>query len=708
MAIYHLTAKTGSRSGGQSARAKADYIQREGKYARDMDEVLHAESGHMPEFVERPADYWDAADLYERANGRLFKEVEFALPVELTLDQQKALASEFAQHLTGAERLPYTLAIHAGGGENPHCHLMISERINDGIERPAAQWFKRYNGKTPEKGGAQKTEALKPKAWLEQTREAWADHANRALERAGHDARIDHRTLEAQGIERLPGVHLGPNVVEMEGRGIRTDRADVALNIDTANAQIIDLQEYREAIDHERNRQSEEIQRHQRVSGADRTAGPEHGDTGRRSPAGHEPDPAGQRGAGGGVAESPAPDRGGMGGAGQRVAGGSRRGEQRRAERPERRPWLDMEVVGRGLDRFRDAYSGAADRIMALAGAANHRTTGGYMAGFQAQVKGDRTAQAIARQLKAMGCDRYDIGIRDAASGKMMNREWSAAEVLQNTPWLKRMNAQGNDVYIRPAEQERHGLVLVDDLSEFDLDDMKAEGREPALIVETSPKNYQAWVKVAQDAPAGHRGVIARKLAREYDADPASADSRHYGRLAGFTNRKDKHTTRTGYQPWVLLRESKGKTATAGPALVQQAGQQIEQAQRQQEKARRLASLELPERQLSRHRRTALDEYRSEMAGLVKRFGDDLSKCDFIAAQKLASRGRSAEEIGKAMAEASPALAERKPGHEADYIERTVSKVMGLPSVQLARAELARAPAPRQRGMDRGGPDFSM
>lgn len=629
MAIYHLTAKTGSRSGGQSARAKADYIQREGKYARDMDEVLHAESGHMPEFVERPADYWDAADLYERANGRLFKEVEFALPVELTLDQQKALASEFAQHLTGAERLPYTLAIHASGGENPHCHLMISERINDGIERPAAQWFKRYNGKTPEKGGAQKTEALKPKAWLEQTREAWADHANRALERAGHDARIDHRTLEAQGIERLPGVHLGPNVVEMEGRGIRTDRADVALNIDTANAQIIDLQEYREAIDHERNRQSEEIQRHQRVSGADRTAGPEHGDTGRRSPAGHEPDPAGQRGAGGGVAESPAPDRGGMGGAGQRVAGGSRRGEQRRAERPERVAGVALEAMANRDAGFHDAYGGAA--ALARPDATDNRGRLD-LAALGGPMKNDRTLQAIGRQLKAMGCERFDIGVRDATTGQMMNREWSAAEVLQNTPWLKRMNAQGNDVYIRPAEQERHGLVLVDDLSEFDLDDMKAEGREPALVVETSPKNYQAWVKVADAAGGELRGQIARTL----------------------------------------------------------------------------ASLELPERQLSRHRRTALDEYRSEMAGLVKRFGDDLSKCDFIAAQKLASRGRSAEEIGKAMAEASPALAERKPGHEADYIERTVSKVMGLPSVQLARAELARAPAPRQRGMDRGGPDFSM
>ncbi|MCV5597835.1 DNA primase, partial [Escherichia coli] len=86
---------------------------------------------------------------------------------------------------------------------------------------------------------------------------------------------------------------------------------------------------------------------------------------------------------------------------------------------------------------------------------------------------------------------------------------------------------------------------------------------------------------------------------------------------------------------------------------------------------------------------------------------DDLSKCDFIAAQKLASRGRIAEEIGKAMAEASPALAERKPGHEADYIERTVSKVMGLPSVQLARAELARAPAPRHRDIHSCAPDLT-
>lgn len=62
MAIYHLTAKP-QQVGRPIGQGQADYIQREGKYARDMNEVLHAESGHMPEFVERPADYWDAADL---------------------------------------------------------------------------------------------------------------------------------------------------------------------------------------------------------------------------------------------------------------------------------------------------------------------------------------------------------------------------------------------------------------------------------------------------------------------------------------------------------------------------------------------------------------------------------------------------------------------------------------------------------------------
>ena len=198
-----------------------------------------------------PATYWDAADLYERANGRLFKRVEVALPLALTETEQRALAVGFAHHLTDGEHLPYTLAIHAGNGTNPHCHLLISERTNDGLERAPEQWFRRYNAAAPEQGGARKTEALKPKAWLEEARAAWAAQTNAALERAGHDVRIDHRSLAAQGVERLPGVHLGPDVQAMEARGVETERGAEQSRREQVNAALAQEQAELAALERE-------------------------------------------------------------------------------------------------------------------------------------------------------------------------------------------------------------------------------------------------------------------------------------------------------------------------------------------------------------------------------------------------------------------------------------------------------------------------
>ena len=184
------------------------------------------------------AAYWDAADLYERSNGRLYKSMDFALPLALDAEQQQALAVTFAHHLTDAEQLPYTLAIHAGNGANPHCHLMISERTNDDLERSPETWFKRYNAAEPEAGGARKSTALHPKEWLLETRAAWAEQSNEALKEAGLELQIDHRSLEAQGIARVPGIHLGPHVLEMEARGIQTERGQRALGISQTNEQL--------------------------------------------------------------------------------------------------------------------------------------------------------------------------------------------------------------------------------------------------------------------------------------------------------------------------------------------------------------------------------------------------------------------------------------------------------------------------------------
>ena len=227
MAVYHLKVSIGSRAGGQSAGAKADYIEREGNYEKDREELEHKEHGNMPEWAkDDPHSYWEAADEHERANGRLYREIQFALPKELNEEQRRELASGFAASVTEGERLPYTLAIHRGGpnGENPHAHLMFSERPNDGIERGKEQWFKRYNAKAPEKGGTQKSRAAMPQAWLEDTRKAWERAANAALERAGRGERIDHRSLaerrdvaersgdlqQAAELSREPNVHLGP------------------------------------------------------------------------------------------------------------------------------------------------------------------------------------------------------------------------------------------------------------------------------------------------------------------------------------------------------------------------------------------------------------------------------------------------------------------------------------------------------------------
>ena len=185
-----MNVKVGSRGGGQSARAKSDYIEREGKYEKDSEELEHRESGNMPEWAEAdPREYWGAADAHERANGSLYREVECALPRELDAAGRREAAREFAQQLTGPEKLPYTMAIHRGGakGENPHVHLMISERANDGIERDPATWFKRANTQDPEKGGAKKTRSMMGKEWLEKTREKWEQTANQALERSGRE-----------------------------------------------------------------------------------------------------------------------------------------------------------------------------------------------------------------------------------------------------------------------------------------------------------------------------------------------------------------------------------------------------------------------------------------------------------------------------------------------------------------------------------------
>ncbi|MCY4509831.1 MAG: MobA/MobL family protein, partial [Acidobacteria bacterium] len=236
MAIYHAHVSSGSRAGGQSGAAKVAYVLREGKYAGRYDLVVSGH-GNLPAWAGGdPRALFAAADLHERANGRLFLEIEVALPNDLAETQQHELARSIAAAGT-APGLPFTYAIHAGrpksAGEpaNPHVHILISERVNDGIPRDAEQWFRRANSKRPELGGAAKHRGLKERSWVDDTRKLIAGLMNEHLELARAPARVtsdSHATRIARAVasgdvetaeylrQHPPGIHLGPTVAALE------------------------------------------------------------------------------------------------------------------------------------------------------------------------------------------------------------------------------------------------------------------------------------------------------------------------------------------------------------------------------------------------------------------------------------------------------------------------------------------------------------
>lgn len=296
---------------------------------------------------------------------------------------------------------------------------------------------------------------------------------------------------------------------------------------------------------------------------------------------------------------------------------------------------------------------------------------------------------------------RFEVGIREAKTGQMMNREWSRAELEQSTAWLKRMNAKGNDIYIRPAGE--HGLVLMDDLKPSALRSMARDGFVAAATIETSPGNYQAWVKLSGNAlPADVRHLAARGLAQRYGGDPNSADSRHYGRLAGFTNQKPEHT-REGRQPYVLAHDCEGRTASAAPAYLAHIREAKDKHQAKKEREKRLETLQ--GRKMGYGASDPVQEYQKQAQRLLARFGAtaDLSRMDWMIATDMAKSGRfGVQDIERGIRECSPNVESRKAGHIEDYAKRTAEKAWTAPEVQQKREQARQARHNQQdRGMSR-------
>lgn len=225
MAIFHFSVKVISRASGRSAVAASAYRAAERLHDERLDRdhdftnkdgVVHSEvmlsEGAPPEFADREK-LWNAVEAAEkRKDAQLSREVEFAIPREMNKSQGIALARDFAKIEFVEKGMIADLNVHWDIGKDglakPHAHVMLTMREvgKDGFGAKVRDWNK--------------------SELVEQWRERWADHVNQRLAELDIDARVDHRSLEAQGIKLEPQDKIGPAASRIGGRGLEAERIE--------------------------------------------------------------------------------------------------------------------------------------------------------------------------------------------------------------------------------------------------------------------------------------------------------------------------------------------------------------------------------------------------------------------------------------------------------------------------------------------------
>ena len=258
IAIYHCSIKIVSRGKGKSAVAAAAYRSGE-KLTNEWDGlthdytkkggVVHSEillPAHVPPAFSDRSTLWNSVELSEKSNNaQLAREVEIALPVELSREEQTRLVREYCSSQFVSKGMIADFNLHDTGGGNPHAHILLTMRPLDEkgawLPKSKKEYVLDENGeKIRLPSGRYKTRKVDLVDWnnrenAEVWRRAWADLANEFLAQNNRPERIDHRSYERQGIEQIPTVHVGVSATQMEKKGIVTERGELNRNIKAAN-----------------------------------------------------------------------------------------------------------------------------------------------------------------------------------------------------------------------------------------------------------------------------------------------------------------------------------------------------------------------------------------------------------------------------------------------------------------------------------------
>lgn len=630
-AYYRLETKLVQRSQGHSAVAAAAYNagvkiadERTGEvhdYTRKQgvygNEILAPDG--CPDWVKNRSALWNAAEAAEkRKDARTARQFILSYTTVLTPEENIALTRQFLQEEFVSKNFVVDVAYHDFKGKNahnPHAHVLLTTRA---VNQDGFVSIK--------------DRSINRKERLYELRQKWAEVQNRYLEAQGREERVDHRSYQERGIDRTPGIHEGTKVSAIRKKIERGERSETTW--------LIELNDEIQQLNLELTREKKAL-------------------------------------------------------------------EELRAKEQDNRPLLSQNAVKQATGIAQNIIH-AQDVTAKQDRQANDPTVQDRSPPTQDLVstKNDRdkpykrqphepydpTWHAVKQQLEAFGGDgNVEVGIFDHQAGKMVNRTWHKEQILRFDPetrkspivgWLKAKNAEGCHIYVRPAPKangDSQGVILLDDIDAITVEDLKAAGLQPALVVETSYRNRQAWIRIAPSSTREEATQAARLLVQEYGGDPGAASYQQYGRMAGFLNKKDKHQDeRTGKYPWVTVIEHTGQSASQGQHLHQLA---VKAAKKRQEEQEKIAQNHLKIRQEARE--GELLKAQQEFAAFCLKSSQegDLSKMDWAAISHLAKKGYSVEALEHALW-CSPNLDERKKGHQQDYVTRTVTSVLSHPDVQ--------------------------
>ena len=292
MAIYHFSAKIISRKNGSSSVGSSAYRSGE-KLVDERTGITHdyrrkkgivyseiLVPSNAPSWAKERQKLWNEVEKIEKSkNSQLAREINIAIPREFNKELQIEFIKKYTEDNFVKNGMVADIAIHDNKDGNPHAHIMLTMRAFDkegewlGKQRKEYILDKDGNKKYDKKTKTYKCKTVKTTNWdnkenIEIWRENLGTAINSSLERIGVKEMVDHRSLEKQGLERLPTKHEGYIVRAMEKRGIKTERGNLNREIVENNRKIeliekqIDLRlelggkkdEYRDRTIRERNR----------------------------------------------------------------------------------------------------------------------------------------------------------------------------------------------------------------------------------------------------------------------------------------------------------------------------------------------------------------------------------------------------------------------------------------------------------------------